>query len=208
MPLRASLWGRLPPPVRRRLLRLTGGLVDPAIDEDPLSHPERLAVLPYVTGRCLEVGCGHRKTADDVVGVDLVPGGRPGSVGNVAGRVSQADVAAHGEALPFSDLSFDSLIARHNLEHYVDTVEVLREWCRVLRPGGTLAVIVPDEEAYLGRTLELDPTHYHAFTQRSLSRLVELVGFARVTTQPVVAGWSFLLVARKPGAKSPGRSTQ
>ncbi len=93
---------------------------------------------------------------------------------------------------------FDSLIARHNLEHYVDTVAVLQEWMRVLRPGGTLAVIVPDEGRFAGRTIDLDPSHYHAFTESSLRRLVEVVGYIRVVTRPAVPDWSFLLVAERP----------
>lgn len=171
------------------------GFLEP---DDPGQHPERLAVLPYVQGRCLEVGCGHRKTAESVIGVDLTPGGTHGTIGNTTGHPSQADVAALGQQLPFADAVFDSLIARHNLEHYVDLVEVLAEWARVLRPGGTLAVVVPDEERFPGRTLDLDPTHYHAFTERSLSSLLELTGlFEVVETRPVVPDWSFLVAATR-----------
>jgi SAM-dependent methyltransferase len=161
-------------------------------------HPERLAVLPFVTGRCLEVGCGHRKTHPAVLGVDLVPKGSRGRVGNARGRLSEADVVADGEKLPFADRSFDSLVARHNLEHYVDTAGTLIEWGRVLRSGGPLALIVPDEGRYAGRTLDLDPTHYHGYSEAALSRLVRLVGgFESVTTAPVIDGWSFMLTATR-----------
>jgi hypothetical protein len=44
----------------------------------------------------------------------------------------------------------------------------------VLKPGGTLAAIVPDER--VGDTVFLDPSHKHAFTPESLSRLVSLIG--------------------------------
>ena len=107
-------------------------------------------------------------------------------------------MVADGEKLPFADRSFDSLVARHNLEHYVDTAGTLIEWRRVLRPGGALAVIVPDEERYAGRTLDLDPTHYHGYSETALARLFGLIGgFERVTTAPVIHGWSFMLTAER-----------
>jgi SAM-dependent methyltransferase len=162
------------------------------------AHPERLAVLPYIRGRCVEVGCGHRKTAPEVIGIDLVPGGHPGRAGNTLGLSSQADVAADGSKLPVQEGSVDSLVARHNLEHYVDTVAVLTEWRRVLAPGGSLALIVPDEERYIGRTVDLDETHYHAFTEESLTTLIDLIGgFVVVRVEPVIPGWSFMVVAQK-----------
>jgi SAM-dependent methyltransferase len=157
-----------------------------------------LLILPFVRGRCLEIGCGYRKTSQDAIAVDLVPKGERGRHGNVSGRLSQADVAADGGLLPFRDAAFDSLIARHNLEHYVDTAATLEEWGRVLVAGGTLAVILPDEEAYPGRTVELDPTHYHGYSPGSLARLVGLVGgFDTIETRRAVPAWSFLLTARR-----------
>ncbi|MEU3454848.1 class I SAM-dependent methyltransferase [Micromonospora sp. NPDC006766] len=44
--------------------------------------------------------------------------------------------------LPFSDASFDTVIANHMLYHLDDPVAALREFARVLRPGGRLAVAV------------------------------------------------------------------
>lgn len=186
----------VPKAVRARLRPLTARLRPPP--EDPNTHPERLLVLPYVRGRTLEIGCGHRKTAASVIGVDLNPRGATGTVGNVAGHISDADVAADGAYLPFTSSVFDSVVARHNLEHYVDTAAVLMEWRRVLKSGGRLAVVVPDEEHYPGRTLDLDPTHYHGYSRAALARLVDLVGgFTDVETQTAMPNWSFMLTASR-----------
>jgi SAM-dependent methyltransferase len=53
-------------------------------------------------------------------------------------RVQRCD-AAH---LPFRDASFDSIIANHMLYHLDDPLAALREFARVLRPGGQLAAAV------------------------------------------------------------------
>lgn len=45
--------------------------------------------------------------------------------------------------LSFPDATFDRLIAAHVLEHLPNPHEVLREWARVLKPGGTLTLVLP-----------------------------------------------------------------
>lgn len=170
--------------------------------EDDERHPERLIVLPFVTGRSIEIGCGYRKTSSDLIGVDLVPGGTKGVAGNAKGRLSVADIAADGGRLPIGSGVIDSIIARHNLEHYVDTLATLEEWYRVLRAGGVAAIVVPDEETYPGRTVELDPTHFHSFTRDSLARLLSVVGFQVELSQTAIPRWSFLIVGRKPTSPS------
>ena len=44
--------------------------------------------------------------------------------------------------------SFDFVHASHCLEHMEDPFEALRNWVRVLKPGGYLVMIVPDEDLY------------------------------------------------------------
>lgn len=45
--------------------------------------------------------------------------------------------------LSFADRSFDRLIAAHVLEHLPNPHQVLREWVRVVRPGGVISLILP-----------------------------------------------------------------
>ena len=50
-----------------------------------------------------------------------------------------------GERLPFKDAAFDRVICTETLEHVDDESVLARELARVLKPGGILAVSVPDE---------------------------------------------------------------
>lgn len=47
-----------------------------------------------------------------------------------------------------ADASFDFVHSSHCLEHLHDPAEGLRNWFRILRPGGHLIVTVPDEDMY------------------------------------------------------------
>ena len=46
------------------------------------------------------------------------------------------------------DCSLDFIVSSHCLEHLVDPYEGLRNWMRVLKPGGHLIVTIPDEDLY------------------------------------------------------------
>ncbi len=54
------------------------------------------------------------------------------------------------KSLPFADGSIRGVYSEHCLEHlaYGDCLSALREFRRVLRPDGTLRVVVPDAELY------------------------------------------------------------
>jgi len=53
--------------------------------------------------------------------------------------------------LSFADNSFDRLIATHVLEHISDPHRVLREWVRVLKPGGILSLLLPTDPGIVWR---------------------------------------------------------
>lgn len=54
-------------------------------------------------------------------------------------------------ALSFADASVDRLVACHVLEHLPEPHQVLREWVRVLRPGGVLSIVLPCDPGLLWR---------------------------------------------------------
>jgi predicted SAM-dependent methyltransferase len=90
----------------------------------------------------LHLGCGRRHL-EGWVNIDNRP-----DVG--------ADVVAEVGALPYDDNSASIIYACHVLEHVPrpDVLPVLREWRRVLRPGGMLYVAVPDFKALASLYLE------------------------------------------------------
>lgn len=175
---------------------------DPVLYEGEWLHPECAAVRPFVLGRCLEIGPGWRPSHPSVIGVDRVPPGRTGEAGVVLGRPILASVCADGAQLPFAGNALDSLVARHVLEHWADTLAVLREWCRVLKPGAPFGIVVPDQRHHAGNTVKLDPTHEAAFTAEQLAALCEHAGLAvdghrRVTGDDLPERMSCLVHGRK-----------
>jgi predicted SAM-dependent methyltransferase len=81
----------------------------------------------------VEVGAGEHPHPDYDVHTDVLP--LPGIA-----------VLCMLDRLPFADASVSALRANHVLEHQSwELVETtLREWARVLRPGGAVSIGVPD----------------------------------------------------------------
>jgi len=81
-----------------------------------------------------------RTTGCRVTGIDSNESG-VATATRLAARSGLADrvrfsVADAGAALPFADGSFDALLCIDSMNHFPDRLAVLREWHRVLRPGG------------------------------------------------------------------------
>lgn len=78
---------------------------------------------------------------------------------DVAARRHAAEVASgrivieqqDATRLTYEDGRFDRLIATHVLEHIPDPVSVLREWNRVVRPGGLISIVLPCDPGFLWR---------------------------------------------------------
>lgn len=90
------------------------------------------------------VGFGHFSRCERLVGVDV----SSTSVSEARARLGlhgiQVEVicVAPGDPLPFADATFDHIHSSGVLHHVVDLVTVLRELKRVLKPGGTMNVMV------------------------------------------------------------------
>jgi len=185
----------------KQMMEIIKPLLDERMSRDDKkvwdNHPEALVLQPYCVGKGIDVGSGFRKTHPDAIGIDIIPQGETGEHGCMQGMRSVADITASGDNLNmFEDGELDYVINRHNLEHYVDVIKTLLEWKRVLKVGGILGMVLPDESRL--NTIALDPTHKHCFTPESIRSILELTGgFAIERLETVVENWSFLVVARK-----------
>ena len=83
----------------------------------------------------IDIGCGDRK--------------RPEFIGVDVRKTKAVDVIADARKLPFRDSCFDYVYSSHLIEHFShrEVKNVLIEWVRVLRKGGTIEIRCPDLRA-------------------------------------------------------------
>jgi SAM-dependent methyltransferase len=67
------------------------------------------------------------------------------------------NVVAFGDDLPFKDSTLDYVLSSHVIEHFFDPVRALREWHRVIKPGGYLFIIAPHKDRTFDTPREVTP---------------------------------------------------
>ena len=134
----------------------------------------------------LHLGCGSR-ILPDFIHID-------------ARKLPHIDYVTSADNLKmFKNNSVDLIYACHLLEHFkrnrIDTV--LKEWCRVLKPGGILRLAAPDFEQLVnvyrqtkdlklilgplvGRQDYPENTHYIVFDFATLSEALKKAGFQKI----------------------------
>lgn len=153
-------------------------------------------VRTFVRGqKVIELGCGARKTVPQAIGIDHAGNGEaPSNLHD--GQKSVADIQADvSKPLPIEDLSIDTVIARHILEHIVDSVGALKNWAKVLKIGGRMIIAVPNQDII--SSIPLNPEHVHAFSPESLKSIMELCGFKQIETVDPKNGISFVTCFEK-----------
>jgi SAM-dependent methyltransferase len=79
-------------------------------------------------------------------------------------------------SLPYDNDSFNLIFAKDVLEHLVAPVESIREFARILKPGGWVFLVTPDAQPWVWR----DPTHIRPYP------LTAHVGLAQISGLTVV----------------------
>jgi SAM-dependent methyltransferase len=144
-----------------------------------------------VLGPALDVGGGREASycgllgASDLLSVNLDPDIRPSVI---------ADLAM---PLPFPDDSFNTVLSFNTLEHIADDRFVLSEMVRVLKPGGSLWILVP----YLYR-VHGHPDDYHRHTATGWNLMLSDAGIPSDTQHirplvwdPMSTAWAIADVA-------------
>jgi len=101
----------------------------------------------FMNGRVLDIGCG-----DDLCVPHAVP-------------FDQQEGDANHILSYLQPQSFDCVHSSHCLEHVLDPAQCLKDWWSLVKPGGFLITVVPDEDFYeQGNWPSLfNPDHKHTF---------------------------------------------
>lgn len=104
----------------------------------------RHLVLPFLTGTGCDIGFGGDKIKKaDCAGIDFAtPYAHTGK--------DKVDIACDvmNEPIPVEDNTYDYVYSSHLIEDFRDTKAALREFIRILRDRGVLALVFPDQPTY------------------------------------------------------------
>lgn len=100
-------------------------------------HDSRFATR-YFVGQGVDIGAGPDPLSQYA---EQFPGMRSCRVWDLADGDAQKMQSA-------ADQSFDFVHSSHCLEHMHDPMEAMANWIRVVKPGGHLVIMVPDEDLY------------------------------------------------------------
>jgi SAM-dependent methyltransferase len=116
-------------------------------------------------------------------------------------------VHGDGQAMTFADASFDTVLSIQVLEHVLEPLRMVDEMARVLRPGGTAVLLIPQTS-----TMHLTPHYYGNFSRYWVRDALARAGLELVEHAPLGGIWSsmashqfyFLLqLARVKGMSDP-----
>jgi len=166
---------------------------------------DRVLDLAAGTGASLVPAARLVGTKGHVVGVDLAPGmvSELDRIIERAGIENAVALVADAEELPFGDGTFDAVLCGFGLFFFPDPDRGLKEACRILRPGGAIALstFTRDGSATMdriwqriGECLPVPPSapdelRFHDPTR--LSQALESAGF--VSTRIEVSPFELLL---------------
>ena len=208
-----------PPPLIGRLVRLLKASLRAVIGHRAYGALGRLIPHRSETGR-------HRRLLEKFCsgcGIDIGFGGD--SITPTAIRmdlpspytsVGRSAVQLGGDCRDlswFRDNALDYVYSSHVLEDFPEqeTAAILREWTRVLRPGGRLILLLPDQQRYLAycwRTGQISPdgvvgNPHHSIAAFSLpyvdQKIEEVGGLKKIASYQPLGPYSFAVVYEKEG---------
>lgn len=94
-------------------------------------------------------------------------------------------VQGDGCAMDFADASFDTVLSVQVLEHVFEPLKMIEEIHRVLKPGGSAILLVPQTA-----NLHMAPEHYQNFTRYWLIEVARRIDAELIELKPLGGAWS------------------
>lgn len=160
------------------------------------------AVLPYLSGRVLDIGCGTNallRRYGSGVGVDVY-------------QFGGADLIVEDTSnLPYADAEFDTVCIVAALNHIPNRIEVLTESRRLLRENGILLVtMIPPEISRFWHWIRspwdrdqhergMHEDEVFGFTRAEVRKMLSSTGFVVEEEKSFMLGINTITIARKRG---------
>ncbi len=112
-------------------------------------------------------------------------------------------IPCHADAIPIGDASLDFVYSSHLLEDFADWNPILKEWVRLLKPGGKLIILIPERELWCAACAAGQPpndAHRHEGKPGELSNYAEALGLDVIEdrlTNLFEGDYSILFIATK-----------
>jgi len=184
-----------------------------------VNGPFDALIARHVTGASSVLDAGAGRGDPDLPAVNagrLSVACDPDVSGLQANELVELRAAAMLEALPFANNSFDVIVCKFVVEHLRAPLDTFKEFFRVLRPGGILALLTPNKYSIFAAISGLIPTtakqrmkrnlfgghdedtfpaYYHANTIETLNSLLRSAKFETKHVERLAGMWAFFVFA-------------
>jgi len=161
---------------------------------DNMWNRECEALIPYLFGKGVDIGSSNRSIFKTDIRVDIDEKYNP-------------DYFCSGDKLPFADDTFDYLYSIHSFEHFEDQEKTIKEWTRVIKKKGIIAIVHPDVEftgIQLSSEINSDKNPYNKHTfERTYEEFLKWLkknnyfGLKLIDSGIACGRWSFYIILKK-----------
>jgi len=143
------------------------------------AHKYLKLVKPYLKGIGIDIGSQGAPVVPNAWSFDLP---QDKFLQYNGGYDPRGPIQLRGDAagpIPIDSESLDFVFSSHLLEDFVDWHPILKEWARLVKPGGYMVILVPDRELFLAALAKGQPpndAHRHESHPGELSTYAEECG--------------------------------
>jgi predicted SAM-dependent methyltransferase len=149
---------------------------------------------------------------EDMNGIDIGSGGSPIFINSISMDIKTRHwsslIQLHGDARNlywFKDEVLDYVFSSHCWEDFSESekIPVLKEWIRVVKPGGFLILVLPDEQKYRNYCANRGavPNGDHKDATFSMEKVIKIVSKQfpnlKIIEATDVTAYSFIVVFKK-----------